>query len=188
VNSGAFLASFFLIGLAELGDKTQLLTLVLSTKYPFLKVMAAISAATAILMAVAVLIGGVIFDIVPQLFIQIFAGVLFLFFGLWTLFGKEKSEDEKKINSKSIFVIVFSSFFLAELGDKTQLSTLALSAQYGSPVGVWFGATISMILVNLIAAIIGKFMKGRIPEDKIKYLGGIAFILFGLWSLFEVIR
>lgn len=81
---------------------------------------------------------------------------------------------------------VVSSFLIiavAELGDKTQLATFALSAQYGSPLMVWLGATAGMAGVNILAALAGKWIKKFLPEGKLKWIGAGIFILFGLLTL-----
>src|SRR3989339_1493394 len=180
--------SFFIISAAELGDKTQLLTLGLAAKYNPIKVITAVSLASGILMAIAVVFGGTVNRFIPEFYLQMIAGVLFIGFGFWTLFGKDECDKckEKVVldnGKKNGFLIVFSTFFIAELGDKTQLATLTLAAQYGSPFKVWLGATLAMISVNLLALIIGIYLKKFIPEEKIKIFGGIIFLIFGIITL-----
>ncbi|MBI5700024.1 TMEM165/GDT1 family protein [Candidatus Saganbacteria bacterium] len=175
-------SSFLIIAAAELGDKTQLLTLALTARYPFWEVMVAVGSATAALMALAVVLGGAIHRFVPDFFLQLFTGCAFIFFGLWTFFGKEKAEETKKNKGKP-FWIIFSAFFMAELGDKTQLAAFALSAEYGAPFLVWLGATVGMVAANLAAALAGGFIKKFIPENHIKWLGAATFIFFGLITL-----
>jgi putative Ca2+/H+ antiporter (TMEM165/GDT1 family) len=173
-----FLAALAVIALAELGDKTQLLTI------------SAVACATAALMAAAVIFGGFLNQFIPLFYVQLFAGSLFILFGLWTLFGKDKDEDKEKEKggAGNPFWIVFGSFFLAELGDKTQLATLALSAKYGAPFQVWLGATLGMIIINLISVLAGGWTRRYIPEKVVKYVGAAVFILFGLWTFFELFR
>lgn len=176
------ISSFLLIFIAELGDKTQLLTLVFCTKYPVVQVLTAISCATALLMGLAVLFGDAISLFIPQIYIQTAAALLFIGFGLWTLFYKESGKNKEEApKAKGIpFFTVFASFFIAELGDKTQLSAFALSAQYKSALGVWFGATLGMVLANVIAAFIGIKFKKHISEEIVEKVGGIVFLIFGL--------
>jgi putative Ca2+/H+ antiporter (TMEM165/GDT1 family) len=173
-----------MIAVAELGDKTQLLTMGFAARYPIRTVIPAVSLATALLMGLAVVFGGAINAYVPQFYLGLAAGIVFIGFGLWTILGKE--EKEEKIETKqdqSPFWIIFSSFFIAELGDKTQLATLTLCAQYGSPILVWLGATLGMVGINLIAALFGRWMKHLIPEKAIKWAGAILFIGFGVATL-----
>lgn len=180
--------SFLIISAAELGDKTQLLTLGFATRYPVWKVIAAVFSATAVLMALAVIFGGAINYYIPEFYIQLFAGLIFIAFGIWTVLGKD--EDEEKANgknNKNPFIIVFSAFFLAELGDKTQLATLALSARYGTPFQVWLGATLGMTAVNSVAAMAGSWIKRYVSDKTIKLIGATIFIVFGiitLWNIF----
>ncbi|OGC03456.1 hypothetical protein A2276_00905 [candidate division WOR-1 bacterium RIFOXYA12_FULL_43_27] len=183
MNLSPFLISFLMISTAELGDKTQLLTLGFATKFPAWEVIAAVGCASALLMAGAVLFGGIINCFVPQIYLQALAGILFISFGLWTLFGTEKEEKIEEGKSKSPFWIVFSGFLLAELGDKTQLATFALSAEHGAPLQIWLGATLGMLLINSIAALSGGWIKKMIPEKIIKVIGAAIFIVFGIIGL-----
>ena len=185
MNLWPALSSFLIIAAAELGDKTQLLTLALAARYPLWEVMCAVGSATAALMALAVVLGGVINRFLPAFYLQLFAGCAFILFGLWTLFGKEKAEEAKKSKGNP-FWIIFSAFFMAELGDKTQLAAFTLSAEYGAPALVWLGATLGMIAVNLLAALAGGFIKKNIPGNYIKWLGAAVFILFGIFTLLKL--
>ncbi len=178
------IASFLIIGLAEMGDKTQILTLALAAKYPMEKVIYGIFSATAALMLIAVLVGGIIQKIIPSIFVSILAGAFFIIYGLIIIAPIKKEEEKEKgessiIQSKDPFWIVFGSFFLAELGDKTQLATFALTAKYGTPVQIWIGATAGMVLVNLFGIVIGNVLKNYLPENIINYMSGGIFILFG---------
>lgn len=183
MSPAPFFATLTVIALAELGDKTQLLTFGFATRYPLAAVMAAVSLATAILMALAVLFGGIINYFIPAVYLQVFAGVLFIGFGLWTIFGREEAEGGKNKPGRHPFLVVFSAFFLAELGDKTQLAALALTAEYGAPFQVWLGATLGMIAVNLLGVLAGGWARNFISQKSIKYIGAAVFILFGLWTL-----
>lgn len=187
----AFIASFTIIAVAELGDKTQLLTLGFATKYPRWEVLSAILAATGALMALAVIFGQAIISYVPGFYIQFLASIIFITFGIWTILAKKEEEEKDKGiktgKSLSPFIFIFSSFFLAELGDKTQLATLALAARYGSPLAVWLGATLGMVGVNIIALFVGSWLKDHVSEKTIKWAGALIFIGFGLWTLCRLI-
>lgn len=175
-----------MIGLAELGDKTQLLTFGFATRYSFWKVMAAVFCATALLMGAAVIFGGVINRYVPAFYIQLLAGSLFIFFGFYTVFSREKAGQRAGDGGKGEFGIVFTAFFLAELGDKTQLAAFALSAKYGAPLQVWLGATLAMVVVNGLGILAGRGLKNIISEDRVRLVGAAVFILFGLLTLKEL--
>ena len=175
-----------MIAVAELGDKTQLLTFGLATKYSARVVIAAVACASALLMALAVFSGELLNRFIPLIYIQTLSGILFIIFGLWIVFGREEEEEEDETVSRSPFWLVFTAFILAELGDKTQIATLALTAQYGSPLQVWVGATLAMIAVNTLGALAGKWTKDLIPARAVKLVGAAMFIIFGLWTLGEL--
>jgi len=192
MNLTPLIASFLIVGLAELGDKSQLLTMALAAKYPMEKVIYGIFSATAALMLIAVLLGGIIQRMVPALFISILAGAFFIIYGLIIIAPikkeeEKKEESEKAIRSRDPFWIVFGSFFLAEIGDKTQLATFALTAKYGTPVQIWIGATLGMVLVNLFGLVIGNVLKNYLPEKIINYLSGGVFIVFGALTFLSIL-
>lgn len=178
----AFLSSFFIIAVAELGDKTQLLTFTFATKYPLWEVISGVACASGLLMLIAVLFGGIINYYVPAFFIQLFVGLLFIFFGIWNLFGG-KEEEETAGRGSNPFWIVFFAFFLAELGDKTQIATFAISAGLGAPLAVWLGATLAMVAVNCVGAFAGKWIGKHIPQYWLKLFGSAVFLIFGLITL-----
>jgi Ca2+/H+ antiporter, TMEM165/GDT1 family len=178
-----FFDALAVIGIAELGDKTQLLTFGFATRYSFWAVISAVALAAGILMAIAVLFGEIIFNLIPSFYVSLFAGLYFLGYGIYMLFGKEEEEEVKNVGAKSPFMIVFLGFFLAELGDKTQLATLALSARYGAPLQVWLGATLGMVAVNFVSVLVGKMARGLVEPKWLKYLGAAVFLIFGIYSL-----
>ncbi|MGB9612957.1 MAG: TMEM165/GDT1 family protein [Candidatus Margulisiibacteriota bacterium] len=182
MNLWPLIITFFIIGAAELGDKTQLLTLGFAARYSIGKVVAAVFLATALVMALAVFFGEVINYYVPTFYVQLFTGILFVLFGLWILRGEKEEEKEIKGNA-NLFWIVFASFLFAELGDKTQLATFALSAKYGTPFQVWLGATLGMAGVNSLGALIGGGIKKHVSENLVKWVGALVFIVFGLVTL-----
>lgn len=182
----ALLASFIIIAAAELGDKTQLLTFGFAARYPLWEVLSAVFCASALLMAMAVFLGGIINQFLPQFYISLAAGLLFIAFGLWTIISKGEEEKEGDKGKGNPFWIVFTAFLLAELGDKTQIATLALSAEYGQPLFVWIGATAAMVAVNFLGAMTGKVVGRFMPEKAVQLFGAAVFILFGLVTLGEL--
>jgi putative Ca2+/H+ antiporter (TMEM165/GDT1 family) len=193
MNPIPLIASFLIIGLAEMGDKTQILTMALAARYPMEKVIYGVFSATAALMLIAVLVGGIIQKIIPTIFISILAGAFFIIYGLIIIAPIKKKEEDKGegenriIQTKDPFWIVFGSFFLAELGDKTQLAAFAMTAKYGTPVQIWIGATAGMVLVNLFGIVIGNVLKNYLPEKIINYLSGGIFILFGVITFLGIL-
>jgi len=190
----AFIAAFVLVTVAEMADKTQLLTLSLACRYPARMVLIGVSLAIAILNLVAVVIGAVAGRFIPVSAVQIGAGVLFVAFGLWNLLAKDKPEkaEECEVRSdKHVILAVAGAFLLAEIGDKTQLATISLGARFeGSlldSVGVWVGATLGMILANALAVMVGHAAGRRLPEKLMKRISGVLFIGFGIWTLVEAL-
>lgn len=186
MNFWPLVSSFLVIFLAELGDKTQLLTIGFATRFPFWEVLVSVAVATGVLMAVAVLFGGVINYWIPAFYVQLFAAALFIFYGIKTLLEKEEGEEKSEGKGGSPFWIVFSAFLLAEMGDKTQLGTLALTAKYGAPFQVWLGATAGMVGANILGGVAGRWIHARFSERMVRWVGGFVFIIFGLWTLGEL--
>jgi putative Ca2+/H+ antiporter (TMEM165/GDT1 family) len=144
----AFITAFVLVTIAEMADKTQLLTLSLACRYPARKVLIGVALAIAMLNLVAVIIGAVAGRFIPITAVKIGAGVLFLGFGLWNLLAKDKPQAAEECEVRSdryVILAVMGAFLIAEIGDKTQLATLSLGARFeGSiinSVGVWLGAS-----------------------------------------------
>jgi len=185
MNFQPFFATLLVIGLAEVGDKTQLLTMGFATRYPIWEVITGVLCASGLLMGIAVFFGGIIHYYIPDFYIQLFSGLFFLLIGVWTIFGNEK-EEEAKGGNYNPFWIVFVSFLIAELGDKTQLATLAFSAEFGRPFQVWLGATLAMVGINGVGILIGRWVKDLISKLWIKWLGATIFILVGLITLIKL--
>ncbi len=183
------LYSFFIVGLAEFGDKTQFLTLTLASKYPIEKVIYGVVCAATAAMALAVIVGELVQKFIPVIFISIFAGAFFIIYGLMMIRPvKEVSEkNERDVKSHDPFLIVFVSLFIAEFGDNTQLAAMALTAKYGAPAIIWLGASLGMITVNLFGIVIGNILKNYMPQRIMNYVAGVIFILFGLITFLGVI-
>lgn len=184
----SFLWSFFLISLAEMGDKTQLVALSFATKYKPVKVLFGIFIGTLVVHLLSVFIGEKMGAWIPAHYLKILVGLSFVGFGIWTLKGDICTEKEKKGNKLGPVATVAIAFFLAELGDKTQLATISLAAQYNSFMGVWIGSTIGMVAADGIAIIVGIIAGKKLPEKLIQYISAGIFILFGGIIIFEAIR
>lgn len=179
----ALLGSLFLITMAEMGDKTQLLALAFATRYRASQVLSGVFIATLLVHLVSVVLGEFIGTVIPMYWIQILAGVSFVFFGLWTLRGDTLEEEEEKAPKYGPVVTVGIAFFLAELGDKTQLATISLAAKYDAFWQVWIGSTLGMVVADGFAIIVGIVLGKRIPEKTIKWVSACIFIGFGLFTL-----
>ena len=180
-NLIAFLFSVGAVVLAEMGDKTQLLAMAFAAKYKASKVLAGVFIATVFNHALAVALGNFItrFE-VARIWIQGIASLSFIFFGLWTIRGDKLEGEENRVVKYGAIATVAFAFFLAEMGDKTQLATIALAAKFGaSPVGILMGTTTGMLIADGIGIIAGVVMCKKIPEQKIKLISAGVFILFG---------
>ena len=180
----AFLTSLVFVVLAEMGDKTQLLAMAFATRYRWQTVMWGVFAATIFNHLFAVVVGSYLTHFIPMNYIQIAAAVSFIIFGLWTIRGDELN-GEDRASKRSPFWTVDIAFFIAEMGDKTQLATVALAAQFNTIIPVWLGTTTGMMVADGIGIIIGIVLGKRIPERVVKWFAAIIFILFGLFGLYE---
>jgi putative Ca2+/H+ antiporter (TMEM165/GDT1 family) len=177
-----FLTTLGLIGAAEMGDKTQLLTLALSARFPLGGVLGGVLVATLLNHALAVAVGGAALLVVPASLLHAAAGLSFIGFGLWTLRGDRLTgNEERRVGPPLVTVAV--SFFLAEMGDKTQLATAALAAQATSLVPVWLGSVLGMILADGLAVAVGHLLGRRLPERPLKIGAAALFLLFGILLL-----
>lgn len=184
----AYLFSAGAVVLAEMGDKTQLLAMAFATKYKASKVMIGVFLATVFNHALAVAVGNYItrFDS-AQIWIQGIASLSFIFFGLWTIGGDKLEGEENRISTFGPIITVTIAFFIAEMGDKTQLTTIALAAKFpASPIGILMGTTTGMLIADAIGIIVGIVLCKKIPEKKIKLISAGAFILFGLIGTYQV--
>nr|HOP09657.1 TMEM165/GDT1 family protein [Candidatus Methanofastidiosa archaeon] len=157
----AFIVSAALIGVAELGDKTQIALLSLSGKYKKkTPLLVGSFMGFALVDGMAVVFGGTISSLVPQDTISLAASVVFILFGVYFLF--EKEEKMKEANHKSLLLTSFMLITLMELGDKTQLITMTLAARYDSMIGVFLGAMAALMFLSSVAIIVGKALSERI--------------------------
>lgn len=179
----AFLTSLTFVVLAEMGDKTQLLAMAFATRYCWRTVMWGVFAATVFNHLFAVVVGTYITRFVPMETVQIVAAASFILFGLWTIRGDELNGEDKDCK-RSPFWTVAIAFFIAEMGDKTQLATIALAAQFNTIVPVWMGTTTGMMIADGLGIILGIVLGKKIPERTVKWFAAIIFILFGLAGLY----
>jgi putative Ca2+/H+ antiporter (TMEM165/GDT1 family) len=181
----AFLTSTLLVALAEIGDKIQLLSFVLAArlKKP-LPIIAGIFVATIANHTLAGAAGVWIAHWIPQHWLPWIAGGVFIAFGLWTLHPDSLDDDPKEYRAGA-FVTALIAFFLAEMGDKTQLATVALAAEFsGYLFWVVVGTTLGMMLANVPAVLIGHQLAERLPMKLIRYLAAAMFIATGLATMF----
>jgi putative Ca2+/H+ antiporter (TMEM165/GDT1 family) len=179
-----FWLSLALVFLAELGDKTQLVALMLATRFKAGIVLAGVFVATLLVHAFSVVLGDLAGKLVPHGWIMVLSGLAFIGFAVWTWRGDRLDDENQKVRRiTSPFMIVAVTFFLAELGDKTMLSTVTLASQY-SPVQVWLGSTVGMVLSDALAIWVGQALGTRLPEKAVKIGAAFIFLAFGLFSLY----
>lgn len=181
----AFLASLIFVLLAEMGDKTQLLAMAFATRYSAVKVLIAVFLATLANHALAVAVGQFLITIVPLDIISFAAALSFVAFGLWTIHGDHLHGEDKQETRYGPIVTVGVAFFLAEMGDKTQLATISLAVEYRNAFHVLMGTTAGMVVADAIGIIVGIVMHKHIPERAIKWLSASIFILFGLIGVYK---
>lgn len=206
----AFVIATVFITLAELGDKTQLLALCLAARYKAWQVLVGIFAATLLIHLLSTVVGAVVGNLIPKLYLSILTGVLFIGFGIWTLRGDTVDEDEACETSPYGPILATGiAFFLAELGDKTQIMTMTIAANPaavlntlpslkallppaattgGTPgvlLGVWLGSTVGMMIADGVAILIGSVLGAKLPERLITRISGVIFVLFGIAAIAE---
>lgn len=186
----AFLISFGIIFVAELGDKSQLMALTFATRYRAVTILIAITLATALVHLVSVLFGAAVGVALPTDLISIVAGLAFFGFAAWTLRGDELGDDDVQRASKSDRSVLWTvglAFFLAELGDKTMLATVTLATNNGL-VGTWIGSTLGMVAADALAIVVGQQLGARLPERAVKIGAAITFVVFGVLLIVEGVR
>ena len=176
--------------IAEMGDKTQLMLIGLTSKYKVRDIAIGTLVAILVLNALAILAGGFLNQILNRwLFaVKFAAAAAFLYFSFSTLLKKEDDEEEGG-ESKIRFapLAVFCTFFMAELGDKTQLTAVTFGANYGlaNAVIVWLACVIGFFLADFLGMLAGLLLKKKSPEKVLKYLSFGLFLIFGIWTIRE---
>jgi putative Ca2+/H+ antiporter (TMEM165/GDT1 family) len=172
----AFFVSTGIVALAEIGDKTQLLAFVLAAKFRRpLPIVAAIFVATIANHTFAAAIGTWITSLLGPELLRWVLGASFLAMAAWTLVPDKLDDEETPLDKYGVFVTTLIAFFVAEMGDKTQVATVALAARYHSLVAVVCGTTFGMMLANVPAVYLGDKIANRVS---LKLVHGIAAVIF----------
>jgi Ca2+/H+ antiporter, TMEM165/GDT1 family len=179
-----YLASLIFVVLAEMGDKTQLLAMAFASRFRWQTVMWGVLVATLVNHFLAVVAGNYLTSCVPICYVHIAASASFILFGLWTLRGDKLEGEDKRFNYGPFWTVTIA-FFFAEMGDKTQLATIALAARYESIIPVWLGTTSGMLVADAVGIIIGIVLGKKIPERLIKWFAALVFIAFGIIGLYH---
>ncbi|HZT08637.1 MAG TPA: TMEM165/GDT1 family protein [Chloroflexota bacterium] len=181
----AFAQALVFIGLAEMGDKTQLVSLAFATRFTARTVLTAILVATLLVHLLSVGIGEFLGLTLPRFWIGIAAGAAFIGFGLWTIRGDTHDDDDGGNARERFgpFATVAITFFLAELGDKTMLATVTIASQVHDFVPVWLGSSLGMVVADGLAILVGSVLGRRLPARAIKIAAASIFVLTGIATL-----
>ncbi|MDR3615795.1 MAG: TMEM165/GDT1 family protein [Candidatus Obscuribacterales bacterium] len=198
----AFWKAFILIFMAELGDKTQFMTLAMATKYKALDVMLGVTIGTTLVSLLSVALGSTVGRILPMFWIAMLAGVAFITFGLLELKGDSESEieeaeekvlelsnDQGPSSKKGLrfgpILTIAGTFFLAELGDKTMLATVAIASREGAFIQVWLGSSLGLVASNALAIFAGKAVGTKVSANTLRYVISAVYIISGILSIVE---
>ncbi len=180
----ALLNSFFLVFAGEMGDKTQLLALILAARFrkPW-TILLGVFIATVLNHALASWAGAIVASFFDPTVLRYALALIFFAFAAWILIP-DKEEELKTEGRYGALLTTIVAFFLAEMGDKTQLATVALGAQYATQIWiVTIGTTLGMLASNALAIFLGSKLLARIPMQKIRIVASILFAIFGLLIL-----
>jgi len=168
-----------------MGDKTQLLAFLLAARFRKpVPIIAGILVATALNHAIAGALGAWITAVVSPEVLRWVLGVSFIAMAVWTLIPDEIEKDEARIAQRfGIFGATALTFFLAEMGDKTQLATVALAAHYAAPVLVVIGTTLGMLIADVPAVFIGERLAARVPMKLVHAIAAAIFAVLGIATL-----
>jgi putative Ca2+/H+ antiporter (TMEM165/GDT1 family) len=181
----SLLVSTGVVALAEIGDKTQLLAFILAARFKKpLPIVLGILAATVVNHGLAGALGAWITSAVSPQVLRWVLGLSFLGMAVWTLIPDEIEEDETRIAGRlGVFGATLVTFFLAEMGDKTQIATVAMAAHYGAPLLVVIGTTLGMLIADVPAVFVGDKLAARIPMKIVHAIAAAIFAFLGVATL-----
>jgi Ca2+/H+ antiporter, TMEM165/GDT1 family len=181
----AFLISTGIVGLAEIGDKTQLLAIVLAARFRKpLPIILGILAATLLNHAGASVAGVWISKLVGPNIMRWILGLSFIAMAIWILIpDRYEDEESTSISRQGVFVTTLIAFFLLEMGDKTQIATIALAAKYQSLLAVVLGTTLGMMLANVPAVLLGDVAARKLNMKLVHSIAAVIFLILGLLVL-----
>jgi len=184
----ALFVSTGVIALAEIGDKTQLLAFILAARFKKpVPIIAGILVATLLNHGLAGALGAWITTVISPEVMRWVLGGSFLAMAIWTLIPDKIEEEETQIANKlGVFGATFITFFLAEMGDKTQIATVAMAAHYAAPVLVIMGTTLGMLIADVPAVFVGNKFAAKIPMKLVHSIAAGIFAVMGLLTLFQV--
>jgi Ca2+/H+ antiporter, TMEM165/GDT1 family len=178
----AFLVSTAIVAVGEIGDKTQLLALLLAARFRRpVPIIAGILVATLFNHALAGLLGGWIRTAMDPAVLRWILGISFLAIAVWALVpDKLEEKDSAPLGKYGVFAVTLVAFFLAEIGDKTQLATIALAARFDNLVAVVAGTTAGMLIADVPAVLLGGKASVKLPLKAIRYAAAALFAALGV--------
>ena len=181
----AFFTSLSLVALAEIGDKTQLLAFILAAKFrrPW-PIVLGILVATLANHAFAAAVGTWLTTLMGPQTLRWVLGLSFIAMAVWTLIPDKLDEDDARLPRFGVFGATLIAFFLAEMGDKTQIATVMLAAKYQSLVVVTAGTTLGMLAANVPAVLFGDRVVTRMPVQWVRRIAALVFAALGVAVLF----
>lgn len=183
----SLIVSTGVVALAEIGDKTQLLAFILAARFKRpLPIIAGILAATLINHGLAGALGAWITSVISPEVMRWALGLSFIGMAIWTLIPDKIEEEETQVAQRlGVFGATFVTFFLAEMGDKTQVATIALAAHYAAPLMVVAGTTLGMLIADVPAVFVGNKFAAKIPMKLVHSIAAGIFAVMGLLTLFQ---
>ena len=180
----AFLVSSALVGLAEIGDKTQILSLMLAARFQRpVPIIFGILFAMLANHAAAGLAGTFFGSLLSGPWMRWILGISFLSVAVWALFPDKYESDDEGISRAGAFLSTLCAFFLAEIGDKTQIATIGLAARFEAFYPVVIGTTLGMMLANIPAVLIGDRIADKLPVKAIRITAAVVFAVLGVLTL-----
>lgn len=181
----SLLVSTGVVALAEIGDKTQLLAFILAARFKKpVPIILGILVATIVNHSLAGALGAWITSTVSPEVLRWVLGLSFIGMAIWTMIPDEIEEEETQVAKRfGVFGATLITFFLAEMGDKTQIATVAMAAHYASPVMVVIGTTLGMLIADVPAVFIGDKLASRIPMKLVHTIAAAIFALLGVATL-----
>lgn len=182
----SFVTSTAVVALAEIGDKTQLLAILLATRFrrPW-PIVAGILMATLANHFLAALVGSEAASLLNSLWFRYLIGASFIAMALWTLVPDKLDDLNQTPARYGAFLTTVVAFFFVEMGDKTQIATVALGAQFQDAVLVTMGTTLGMMIANVPAVFLGNGLVQRVPVDVVRRVAALLFFVIGVWVLLQ---
>ncbi len=180
----AFLVSIMVVGLAEIGDKTQILSLMLAARFQRpIPIIFGILFATIANHAAAGFAGALFFSLLCGPWLRWVLGISFISVSVWALFPDQYEDDVRGMSRSGAFISTLVAFFLAEIGDKTQIATVGLAARFEQFFPVVIGTTLGMMLANVPVVLAGNQFADRLPVTAIRITAVVVFAALGVLTL-----